>query len=188
MTYYKLVAKGGRVIVQSSSQSYLKTLQRTNPGSRIVKVSSRILNTVQPTTTTLSKRNRFVASSQRSRTSPRAFKSTPPPAIRGNIRIMPSSWIRDVRYDTLTGELHINMNGKWYGPWYVDEQTYIQFITGKAVPTTTDKRRPPRWARGIGPSLGASFHEYIKIGHGNPLVNTLEQQVIQKYKLLAQIQ
>jgi len=101
---------------------------------------------------------------------------------------MPSSWIRDVKYNTLTGELNVNMRGKWYGPWYIDSNTYMNFILGKAVPTTTDSRRPARWAEGLGPSLGAAWHKYIKMSGTAPMGMSLEEQVAQKYKLLAQIQ
>jgi len=100
---------------------------------------------------------------------------------------MPSSWIRNVKYDSLTGELHLNMRGKWYGPWYIEPNTYLKFITGKAVPVTTDSRRPARWGKGIGPSLGAAYHKYIKIGGVVPLAMSLEQQLIRKQQLLAQI-
>lgn len=82
----------------------------------------------------------------------------------GSLTIMPSSWIRDIDYNTLTNELRIDIRGKWYGPWIVSPRKYMKFIQGKAVPITTDKKRPPRWAKGVGPSLGAAYHKYIKIG------------------------
>ena len=121
---------------------------------------------------------------------------------------MPSSWIRDIDYNTLTNELKINMRGKWFGPWFVSPRTYLKFITGKAVPVTTDKKRPPRWARGIGPSLGAAYHKYIKIGGvvskitrrvrefraklnpsvtGERIRGILGREVSEKYKLLESI-
>lgn len=127
----------------------------------------------------------------------------------GSITIMPSSWIRDVDYNTLTNELKINMRGKWYGPWYVSLRTYNKFITGQAVPVTTDKQRPARWARGAGPSLGAAWHKYIKIGgRGAGVVRRIREftakirpfakgvkkqgllgvRVAQKYNILGQIQ
>ena len=80
----------------------------------------------------------------------------------GRITIMPSSWIRNVDYNMMTNELRINMRGKWYGPWFVNQRTYNKFITGQAVPITNDSKN--RWARGLGPSIGAAFHKYIKIG------------------------
>ncbi len=81
----------------------------------------------------------------------------------GIVNIMPSSWIRNVRYDYMSGRLEINMRGKWFGPWFVSPRIFQKFIQGKAVPITTDSRRSPRWERGIGPSLGAAYHKYIKI-------------------------
>ena len=126
----------------------------------------------------------------------------------GALTIMPSSWIRDIDYNTLTNELKINMRGKWYGPWYVSVRTFNKFITGQAVPVTTDINRPARWARGAGPSLGAAYHKYIKIGGiGAGVVRRLREftakvrpfakgvkrrgllgeRVAQKYNILGQI-
>lgn len=127
----------------------------------------------------------------------------------GSLTIMPSSWIRDVDYNTLTNQLRVNMRGKWYGPWTVSLRTFNKFITGQAVPVTTDSRRPARWARGTGPSLGAAWHKYIKIGglkagvvrrvreftakvrpfaKGVKKRGLLGDRVVQKYNILGQIQ
>lgn len=127
----------------------------------------------------------------------------------GALTIMPSSWIRDVDYNTLTNALRINMRGKWYGPWYISLRKFNKFISGQAVPVTTDTQRPARWARGAGPSLGAAYHKYIKIGgigmgvvrrmrefkakirpfaKGIKKRGLLGERVAQKYQLLGQIQ
>ena len=127
----------------------------------------------------------------------------------GSLTIMPSSWIRDVDYNTLTGELNINMRGKWYGPWKISLRTFNKFISGQAVPVTTDTARPAKWARGVGPSIGAAYHKYIKIGgrgagvirrireftakvrpfaKGVEKKGLLGQRVAQKYDILGQIQ
>jgi len=127
----------------------------------------------------------------------------------GSLTIMPSSWIRDVDYNTLTGDLRINMKGKWYGPWNISQRTFNKFISGQAVPVTTDSVRPARWARGVGPSLGAAWHKYIKIGgRGARVVRGFRElkakirpfakgvkkrgilgiRVAQKYNILGQIQ
>ena len=82
----------------------------------------------------------------------------------GSLQLMPSSWIRDIRYNNMTYELEINMRGKWYGPWIIHPWKFHKFITGQAVPITTDTHRPARWGRGMGPSLGAAYWKYIKIG------------------------
>jgi len=126
----------------------------------------------------------------------------------GSLQIMPSSWIRDIQYNTMTYELKINMRGKWYGPWIITPWKYHKFITGQAVPVTTDTRRPARWGRGMGPSLGAAFWKYIKIGgvmvnitrrfaefkaqirpfaKGVKRRGVLGQRVAQKYNILGQI-
>jgi len=83
---------------------------------------------------------------------------------RAGIRIMPSSWIRNIDYNYETNQLNINMSGKWYGPWQVDLTTYNKFLLGKAVCVTSDDRN--RWRRGDSPSLGAAYHRWIKVGGG----------------------
>lgn len=184
MTQYKLVSKGGSTLSQSSNRQYLSNLQKSYKGSQIVKITYTQVISVRTSQAPLVRRMRIVSPRRGSISQ----KASAPPPIQGSINIMPSSWIRDIRYDSTTSELYINMRGKWYGPWYTDSNTYIKFLTGKAVPVTTDKVRPARWARGIGPSLGAGYHKYIKIGGAVPPMFTLEQQIAQKYKLLAQIQ
>jgi hypothetical protein len=189
MVLYKLVSEFGSTLARSSQRSYLVSLQESYPGSRIVKESPRAIDTTQETTLARTTTRKPSTKTRRKQPrKPKKRKSAPPPKARGRISIIPSSWIRDHKYDVLTGELHINMRGKWYGPWFIDPNTYLKFVTGKAVPTTTDTQRPARWGMGIGPSMGAAYHQYIKIGGGlAPGQLTIEEQLLRKQRLLAAI-
>lgn len=165
LNLYELISKHGSRLASSINRSYLQKLKESYPESHISKV----------------KKLRLVQTSQEPKYVSRPLKT------RGRITIIPSSWIRNVKYNSISNELFLNMRGKWYGPWYIPPNIYLQFITGKAVPTTTDKRRPARWGKGIGPSLGAAYHKYIKISGSIPLDFSIEQQLIRKQQLLAKI-
>lgn len=87
------------------------------------------------------------------------------PNVIGDLTLIPSSFIRDIKYNFMTKELIVKMKGgKSYTYPNIKQRIAMRFIQGKAVCLTNDIRKKMRWYKGKSPSIGAYYNQFIKVG------------------------